>query len=160
MGVMPDPSAPATSTPAQGRLPLALYILAGLLLLKAMLVLPVVVTTGLVLLQPVTGLSPAPEAVAGVVEAPLAAAGFAAYAVLLLLSALGMLLRRRLGWLLAMVVTGLFVAIDIFRFSEGSADHFWMGLNVIIVFYLNQRDVREVVGAATSRPMDGDEAFA
>jgi hypothetical protein len=59
-----------------------------------------------------------------------------------------MLLRRRIGWLLAMVITGLFVAIDIYGHINDAANHVWMLLNIITVFYLNQRDVREAVGAA------------
>ena len=62
-----------------------------------------------------------------------------------------------------MVITGLFVAIDIYGYLNSSANHLWMLLNIVTVFYLNQRDVREVVGAAVPdiahrprRPRDRD----
>ena len=67
-----------------------------------------------------------------------------------------MLSRRRTGWLLAMVITGLFVAIDIYGYLNSSANHLWMLLNIVTVFYLNQRDVREAVGAA--EPVEADRA--
>jgi hypothetical protein len=64
-------------------------------------------------------------------------------AVLLLVAATGLYTGRRLGWLLTMVLTGAFIAADIVTFGAGTAHHVWMVLNIVTVFYLNQRDVRE-----------------
>ena len=47
-----------------------------------------------------------------------------------------------------MVMTGAFVAIDIVSFIGGAQSNIWMLLNIVTVFYLNQRDVRELVGDA------------
>ena len=48
-----------------------------------------------------------------------------------------------MGWLLAMLTTGVFIAADIVTFDAGAGHHLWMLLNIATVFYLNQRDVRE-----------------
>ena len=45
-----------------------------------------------------------------------------------------------------MVITGISVAIDIIAFLAGAGSELWMFLNVMTVFYLNQRDIRELVG--------------
>jgi uncharacterized membrane protein (DUF2068 family) len=84
---------------------------------------------------------------------------FAAYGALLVIAALGMLSRKRTGWLLAMVVTGVFIAIDLYGFANDGADHLWMALNIVTVFYLNQRDVRSVVGVTASMGISALEAF-
>jgi uncharacterized membrane protein (DUF2068 family) len=80
-------------------------------------------------------------------------------AVLLVFAAVGLLAYRRSGWLLAMVTTGIFIVFDILGFVGGSANYFWMGLNIVTVFYLNQREVREGVGALDVAPV-GDVAEA
>jgi uncharacterized membrane protein (DUF2068 family) len=77
----------------------------------------------------------------------------------LVIAALGMLGRRRTGWLLAMVVTGVFIALDLYSFANNEADHLWMALNIVTVFYLNQRDVRAVVGVTASMGISALEAF-
>ena len=58
------------------------------------------------------------------------------------------------GWLLAMVITGISVAIDIIAFLAGTGSELWMLLNVITVFYLNQRDIRELVGVTLEPVVD------
>jgi hypothetical protein len=134
------------------RLPFTLYVLAGLLLLKAVLLFAVVGgATMQVALRPLLGFTTAPELLQLISEAAGAEAVLLVFAGILVLSVVGMLGRRRIGWLLAMVVTGLFVAVDIYSFANNGANHLWMGLNIVTVFYLNQQDVREAVGAAVSR---------
>ena len=80
-------------------------------------------------------------------------------AALLALAAVGLIALRRTGWLLAMVITGVFVAADIYAYLNDVANHLWMALNILTVFYLNQADVRAVVGAANQHP-DGGELAA
>ena len=75
-------------------------------------------------------------------------------AAVLLASALMLLAGRRTGWLLAMVITGVSVAIDIVAFLSGAGSHVWMLLNVVTVFYLNQRDIRELVGVTIEPVVD------
>ena len=56
--------------------------------------------------------------------------------------------------LLAMVITGISVAIDIVAFLAGTGSEVWMFLNVVTVFYLNQRDIRELVGVTLAPVVD------
>lgn len=88
------------------------------------------------------------ESIRGAVDATyLALVGLFALGMMVLVSAVGLLMWKRLGWVLAMVSTGIFVVFDILSFVDGTANYIWMALNVITVFYLNQREVRESVGA-------------
>ena len=92
-----------------------------------------------------------PGVAAAIREAPGAVGVLILFAAVLLVSALMLLAGRRTGWLLAMVITGIFVAIDIVAFLAGTGSQLWMLLNVVTVFYLNQRDVRELVGVTLER---------
>jgi hypothetical protein len=124
---MRAPTADRRADAARRSLPFTLYVLAGLMLVKAVALLALVAGATVDEVRPLLGLSTIPE---------------------LLVSVIGMIARRRFGWLVGMVITGLFVAADIYAFANGTANHVWMALNIVTVFYLNQQDVREVVGAA------------
>ena len=156
MSAAPDvtdpPGGDAPGVPAQRRLPVTIYILAGLILIKAVLIGLVVIgatyepvlfiarsSATYLLLEPLLT-NPVALAVVGVV------------AIMLAFAAIALLRRRRIGWLLAMVLTGVFVAIDIYGFLATGANHLWMLLNIVTVFYLNQADVRETVGAVRRDP--------
>ncbi|HYO44455.1 MAG TPA: hypothetical protein VES19_14755 [Candidatus Limnocylindrales bacterium] len=144
--------------PARRRLPFTLYALAGLIALKALLLFLVVAGASLAdTLRPLLGFTNTTATLDAIRNTPGVGVVLVAFGILLLFSVVGILSRRRIGWLLAMVITGLFVAMDIYGFLNASANHLWMGLNILTVFYLNQRDVREVVGVATglSAPVDG-----
>jgi uncharacterized membrane protein (DUF2068 family) len=104
---------------------------------------------------PVVEGGPVSESLEQIGGIAVATASLAVTAVLIVASVVGLLLRRRGGWLLAMVLTGVFIAIDIYNWFNGGANHFWMALNIVSVFYLNQQEVREVVGAATDADPDG-----
>ena len=54
----------------------------------------------------------------------------------------GLLAHRRWAWVLAIVTSGFILAIDLGWWFSGEARYISMVLNVIAVFYLNQRDVR------------------
>ncbi len=131
-------------------MPVTVMILAALMALKAALLLTATLGATISGLRATLGLSYAPELLAAAREFPLSFAILLLTGILLLVSAVGMLSRRRTGWLLAMVLTGVFVAIDIYSFLSGDANHFWMALNIVTVFYLNQRDVRAEVGVTAS----------
>jgi hypothetical protein len=154
MTPMPEP--PATVTvqgAARSRRPFTLYILVALIVAKSILVMLVLVgafaNTGLRVGQ----LMRMPNFEAFVQATPGATAFLFLLSAILLVSALLLLADRRVGWLLAMVITGVSVAVDIAAFLAGTGSELWMLLNVITVFYLNQRDVRERVGA-TLEPVD------
>ena len=140
----PEPGRTPGRTPGDGRRrrPFGLIVLASLMLLKAALLL--LVTVGLAMnpgavIKAIGGTGFLTE------EAGLVGTGvIAIVAGLLVASATGLLFRRRAGWLVAMILTGAFIAIDITSFFLGSSNDFWMALNIITVFYLNQPDVRAV----------------
>jgi heme/copper-type cytochrome/quinol oxidase subunit 3 len=140
---MTSPSAPAERSMSRPRLPFAVYILAALMAFKGVLLLAVPValmSTSLGLDDPLATLL---RQSAGIFVV-LGGLGIAMIA-----SSAALVLRRRTGWLLAMVLTGVFVAGDIYGYLNGTASHPWMLLNIVTVFYLNQRDVRDAVGAST-----------
>jgi hypothetical protein len=141
---------PAALAASRGR-PFGLLVLAGLLLVKAILL--VLVVAGAYLedtgpLRDLVALSLA--TVEALRDNPLGMAVALALVAALVLSAVGLLGGRRWGWVGAMVTTGFFLATDIYSFSVGSANHLWMALNIITVFYLNQAEVRRVVGVASA----------
>jgi hypothetical protein len=59
-----------------------------------------------------------------------------------IISVIGLLARRHWAWSLAIVSSGLILAIDLGWWYSGEARYASMLANVIAVFYLNQRDVR------------------
>lgn len=74
------------------------------------------------------------EVIAGILLAGLLVAS--------LLVIVGLVARRRWAWVLAIVTSGLILAIDLGWWWTGEARYGAMFLNVVAVFYLNQRDVR------------------
>ena len=141
----------ATPPSPPRRRPFTLIVLAGLMFLKAGLI-GAAVVRALVEEGVASGSVRVPGVGVEVRETPAAGVILLAIAGILVVSALGLLGNRRAGWLLAMVTTGVFLAVDIVGFVNGSANHVWMVLNIITVFYLNQRDVREGVGVSASGP--------
>lgn len=139
-------------TPARPRLPVTLYVLAGLMLLKAVLLTTLIIGASLPTLRQYLSIVALVDLAEALEELPVAGAVGLAFAGLLVLSVVGLLARRRFGWLLAMVLTGLFIAVDIYGFVSGVANHLWQVLNIVTVFYLNQRDVRDAVGATAAAP--------
>ena len=151
------PAKPDAPTPRR-RLPFTLYVLASLMLLKALLLFLVVAGASLAdTVRPVLGFSNTGEILEAIRDTPGVSAVLITAAILLMFSVIGIVSRRRIGWLLAMVITGLFVALDIYGFMNAGANHLWMGLNILTVFYLNQQDVREAVGAALTVTADPAE---
>jgi hypothetical protein len=69
-----------------------------------------------------------------------------------LLVVVGLGFHRRWGWVLAIVTSGLILAIDLGWWWSGEARYGSMLLNVIAVFYLNQRDVRASLRGRSGRP--------
>jgi hypothetical protein len=58
--------------------------------------------------------------------------------------AAGLLANRRWGWVGAIVLSGLSLAFAIAAWWDGHPVYLNMAINVIAVFYLNQREVRAV----------------
>ena len=59
---------------------------------------------------------------------------------------IGLILLRRWAWLLFMVQLGLFMAFDLWAFFNGTPLYASMVISVLMVFYLNQRDVQQAFG--------------
>jgi hypothetical protein len=142
MAPMSEAPAPAPSR----RKPVTLYILVGLMIVKSLLIILVLGGAYTFSDGPVGEALQMPGVAAAIRETPGAVGVLILVAAVLLSSALMLLAGRRTGWLLAMVITGVSVAIDIVAFIAGAGSHVWMILNVVTVFYLNQRDIRELVG--------------
>ena len=58
------------------------------------------------------------------------------------LSVLGLLMLRRWGWVLTMILTGIGLSYAIWSYFQGSPHYIPMVIYLVIVFYLNQRDVQ------------------
>ena len=56
----------------------------------------------------------------------------------------GLLAGRRWGWIGAIILSGISLAFAIGAWWDGHAAYLSMLINVVAVFYLNQRDVRAV----------------
>jgi hypothetical protein len=62
--------------------------------------------------------------------------------IFLLLATLGLLFLKRWGWTLTMVLTGMGLFFSIYNYFQGNPNYLAMGLYLVIVFYLNQREVQ------------------
>jgi hypothetical protein len=139
------------------RRPFTLVVLAGLMLLKAVFVVAVVAgalvdDTVIASALRIPGLTPQIRETPGAAFLLLVVAG------ILVLSAIGLLAGRRAGWVVAMVTTGMFIAFDIVAFFDGTANEVWMVLNIVTVFYLNQRDEHEGTEAPSTLRAGGPAA--
>ena len=73
----------------------------------------------------------------------------------------GLLARRQWAWVLAIVTSGVILAIDLGWWWAGEPRYGSMLLNSIAVFYLNQREVRAALGGMESESdtvVDGSHA--
>jgi hypothetical protein len=61
-----------------------------------------------------------------------------------LVVAAGLLSGRRWGWVGAIILSGLALAFAIGSWWDGAPTYLSMAINVVAVFYLNQREVRAV----------------
>ncbi|HEX5013420.1 MAG TPA: hypothetical protein VFV72_04600 [Candidatus Limnocylindrales bacterium] len=59
-----------------------------------------------------------------------------------LVVALGLLSGRRWGWIGAIILSGLALALALGAWLDGAPTYISMAINVVAVFYLNQREVR------------------
>ena len=136
------------------RKPVTLYILVGLMVVKSILIILVLGGAYSFNDGPIGEALKMPGVGAAIREAPAAVGALILTAAVLMVSALMLLAGKRTGWLLAMVITGVSVAIDIIGFLAGAGSELWMFLNVVTVFYLNQRDIRELVGVTLAPVVD------
>jgi len=151
----PASPAPARRDPSVRR-PFGLYVLAVLLVIKSGVILALVFGVRLSDDNPIRhALQVSPELAGFIQTMALATGVLVALSALLAGSAVGLVLLRRDGWLMAMVLTGLFVAADIVGFYSGQVSYLWMALNIATVFYLNQAEVRAAVDVSTDPLVPG-----
>jgi hypothetical protein len=86
--------------------------------------------------------SPLPDSPDGTTAAIVVTAVLVGLLVASLASIVGLLGWRTWGWVLAIILSGVILAIDLGWWFSSEPRYFSMLLNVIAVFYLNQRDVR------------------
>ena len=149
-----DMQPPAQPAEPGRRRPFALLILIALMGIKGALILLMILGSFTATDHPVLQALRIESLSEAVHTSNAALVGMLVIATILLMSAVGLLAFRRWAWLLAMVTTGIFIAVDIMGFFAGEANYLWMALNIITVFYLNQREVRVGVGVASEDGRD------
>ena len=73
-----------------------------------------------------------------------------------ILLGIGLFAGRRWAWVGAIVMSGLSLAFALGAWWDGRAPYVAMLINVIAVFYLNQREVRAAFDEPTDEPAAGD----
>ncbi|MDD1751977.1 MAG: hypothetical protein LUQ38_02665 [Methanotrichaceae archaeon] len=63
--------------------------------------------------------------------------------------ALGLWRLQRWAWMVLMIWQGLLMAMDIWGRINGNPSHLSMIINIIIVFYINQREVKKAFSGRT-----------
>ena len=123
------------SVPARPPLPLGLWIIAVLLVLG-----------GVVLLLGMTGLSPGllSGGLLGLEREPEGRIGVGIVGAAMIVAGIGMLMRIRSAWGLAMLIVLLGLAVNLISYFRGDPNLLRLAIYVATAFYLNQRQVREV----------------
>jgi len=82
----------------------------------------------------------------------LATAVLAGLLIASVLVVVGLVLRKRWAWVLAIIASGAILALDLGWWFSGDPRYASMLLNSIAVFYLNQRDVRLALRGGPTGP--------
>lgn len=69
----------------------------------------------------------------------------------LLLAIIGLLRQKRWGWTLTMILTGAGLAYNIWSYFQGNPYYLTMAVYIIMVFYLNQREVQSTFMARSRK---------
>jgi hypothetical protein len=131
-----EASASASAEPRRGRRPFGVVVLALIHLIFAALGLAAV--AGITQARPGTGTAVLLEALGDFNDLA------AILAVIMCLIAIGLWRLDRWAWYLAMIWTGLGLALQILLYLNGHGNYVYMAVYVIEAFYLNQREVKEV----------------
>lgn len=73
-------------------------------------------------------------------------------------SSIGVLRLRLWGWLMAMIVQGVSMILSLVDYAREDANYVSMFLSAVIVFYLNQRHIRQVFETAQHQAQEKREA--
>ena len=71
--------------------------------------------------------------------------------VVMIVSAVGLLLRVPSAWGLTMLIVGIGLAVNLVAYFAGDPNYLRMAIFVLMAFYLNQRPVREVFLGPSAR---------
>lgn len=131
-----------TLSPTKTKLPFGVYMIAGLMLLSgaATLLLAVGLLAGLPGLK-LPGAAVLADADTSGLRIALASI-LAVDGLASLIAGIGLLLRKRWAWVAVMILVGLSLAASALLYYIDTPNYADMLINVIIVFYLNQRDVQ------------------
>jgi hypothetical protein len=66
--------------------------------------------------------------------------------ILSVLAIAGLLRRSQNGWVLAVITSGAILALDLGWWASGEPRYVSMAVNAVVLFYLNQRDLRTYFG--------------
>ncbi|MFL5727155.1 MAG: hypothetical protein ACJ765_15545 [Chloroflexota bacterium] len=137
-----------TDQPVQGgsrRRPLGVFVVAAVEIVRAALIFTQTFALSLFPNADVLRIAAqVPEAPPGGVAFALTRGVAIGMALASILAAVGLLSGRRWGWVGAIILSGLSLAFSIGAWWDGHAGYLSMLINIIAVFYLNQRDVRAV----------------
>jgi hypothetical protein len=134
----------AAPRPASGRRPFGIVVLAGLFLVRAAFLAIALAAPVVPELGPFGRVLALPTMIADQIQQyPAAGAILAAIMGLNVATAILLWLGRRTGWRIGILVTGLFLLVDLYQASLGNLFPLWTILDVVVVFYLNQQDVRD-----------------
>ncbi len=145
-----SPASAAVRGPTRARRPTAVTILAILQLLNAL-------AYGLVFVALIAGGSAVIDSLAGNaaigigstrdLAAAIAMALTGALCIAALAGSVLLLGMRQLGWTITMLLAGLGLASSLFLWlAQGAALQVWLLIQILTVFYLNQRQVRDAFG--------------
>lgn len=74
-----------------------------------------------------------------------------ALAIITLIAAVGLLILHHAAWSLILLVISVNMGVGLWAYYDGHPNYITMGLNVVSIFYLNSREVRQAFGVARVR---------
>ncbi len=131
------------------RRPFALY---AIIIFQALLAI-MGLMTAIVLLYEGQGLFDIDPAL-GVDLSPMVMIGLA---VIQICAGIGLWFHKHWAWLATMLLTGFSLVTDLMSYSNSRADYLSMLIGVLIVFYLNQRDVQYMFSRASLKTNSNDK---
>ena len=127
----------------RSRYPLGILVIVALTVVRCLsIVAALFKIQGGDLAQWLRDVSPLPDTTDGTAGAVIVTVLLIGLLVASLATIVGLLTWRPWAWVLAIILSGTILAIDLGWWWSGEARYLSMALNVVAVFYLNQRDVR------------------
>jgi uncharacterized membrane protein YphA (DoxX/SURF4 family) len=127
----------------RSRYPLGILVIVALTVVRCLsIVAALFKIQGGDLAQWLRDVSPLPDTTDGTAGAVIVTVLLVGLLVASLATIIGLVTWRQWAWVLAIILSGIILAIDLGWWWSGEARYLSMALNVVAVFYLNQRDVR------------------